>query len=237
MRPCLAQLATVGVGPGKSPEGAGLAPDALAALYDGVAHEAASLPTATRLSILNQARQTSGWYLPAPNIGRYGTDYLFRAQVAVFGIGANTPNEAIYPTGIVDAAGALYDGAHRYRLTFPPGQQPPAKYFWSVTMYDTAGYLVENPIGRYSVGPSHPPLARATRRLDRDRDPARPAERGRRQLAPRADRSIPAQPQALWTERCRADRGMAPARSGPGGLAPIRRLRASPRPRGPRRGD
>ena len=156
--PLLAQLATVGVGPGKSPEGAGLAPDALAALYDGVAHEAASLPTATRLSILNQARQTSGWYLPAPNIGRYGTDYLFRAQVAVFGIGANTPNEAIYPTGIVDAAGALYDGAHRYRLTFPPGQQPPAKYFWSVTMYDTAGYLVENPIGRYSVGPSHPPL-------------------------------------------------------------------------------
>ena len=158
--PLLAQLAPVGVGPGKSPEGAGLAPDALAALYDGVAQEASSLPTATRLSILNQARQTSGWYLPAPNIGRYGTDYLFRAQVAVFGIGANTPNEAIYPTGIVDAAGALYDGAHRYRLTFPPGQQPPAKYFWSVTMYDTAGYLVDNPIGRYSVGPSHPPLVK-----------------------------------------------------------------------------
>jgi hypothetical protein len=130
----------------------------LSALYDGIAQEAASLPTATRLSILNQARQTSGWYLPAPNIGRYGTDYLFRAQVAVFGLGANTPNEAIYPTGVTDGAGALYDGAHRYRLTFPPGQEPPAKYFWSVTMYDTAGYLVDNPIGRYSVGPSHPPL-------------------------------------------------------------------------------
>ena len=110
--------------PANRPRGAGLAPDALAALYDGVAHEAASLPTATRLSILNQARQTSGWYLPAPNIGRYGTDYLFRAQVAVFGIGANTPNEAIYPTGIVDAAGALYDGAHRTASPSRPASNP-----------------------------------------------------------------------------------------------------------------
>ncbi len=156
--PLLAQLAPLGVGPGLTPESANLAPDVLSALYDGIAQEAASLPTVTRLSILNQARHTSGWYLPAPNIGRYGTDYLFRAQVAVFGLGANTPNEAIYPTGVTDGAGALYDGAHRYRLTFPPGQEPPAKYFWSVTMYDTAGYLVDNPIGRYSVGPSHPPL-------------------------------------------------------------------------------
>lgn len=158
--PLLSQLAPLGVGPGLSPERAGLAPDVLAALYDGVAQEAASLPTATRLSILTQARQTAGWLLPAPNIGRYGTDYLFRAQIAVVGLGANTPNEAIYPTGITDGAGALYDGAHQYRLTFPPGEQPPAKYFWSVTMYDSAGYLVGNPIGRYSVGPTHPPLVK-----------------------------------------------------------------------------
>jgi hypothetical protein len=158
--PLLAQLATVGVGPGRSPERAGLAPDVIAALYDGVAQEAASLPTATRLSVLNQARQTSGWLLPAPNIGRYGTDYLFRAQVAVVGLGANTPNEAIYPTGLTDATGALFDGAHSYRLTFPAGQQPPARYFWSVTMYDSAGYLVANPIARYSVGSSHRPLVK-----------------------------------------------------------------------------
>lgn len=159
--PLLSQLAPVGIGPGLSPERAGLDPDVLAALYEGVAQEAASLPTATRLSVLNQAKQTAGWLLPAPDIGRYGTDYLFRAQIAVVGLGANTPNEAIYPTGITDGAGALYDGAHRYRLTFPPGQQPPAKYFWSLTMYDSAGYLIANPIGRYSVGPSHPPLVKS----------------------------------------------------------------------------
>jgi hypothetical protein len=78
----------------------------------------------------------------------------------VVGLGANTPTEAIYPTGLTDATGALFDGAHSYRLTFPAGQQPPARYFWSVTMYDSAGYLVANPISRYSVGSSHPPLVK-----------------------------------------------------------------------------
>ena len=76
------------------------------------------------------------------------------------GLGANTPIEAIYPSGIADAGGALYNGANSYRLTFAPGQAPPAKYFWSLTMYDCGGYLVANPISRYSVGPSHPPLVR-----------------------------------------------------------------------------
>ncbi len=40
---------------------------------------------------------------------------------------------------------------------------PPARAFWSVTMYDTsydgtAGYLVENPIGRYLVNSTTPGL-------------------------------------------------------------------------------
>lgn len=159
-KPLLRQLRPLGIGPGLSPEAAGLDPEVLAGLDRGVAEEAASLPTATRLSILAQAQQNAGWLLPASNIGDYGTDYLFRAQIAVAGLGANTPDEAIYPTGITDAQGALFSGANDYRLTFAPGQEPPARYFWSLTMYDTAGYLVPNPVGRYSVGPSHPPLLR-----------------------------------------------------------------------------
>jgi hypothetical protein len=158
--PLLAQLRPLGVGPGLSPEAAGLSPDVLAALYKGVADEAAALPGRSRLTAFTEALKTAGWLLPASNIGNYGTDYAFRALIAEVGLGANTPIEAIYPTGIADAAGALYNGANSYRLTFAPGQQPPAKYFWSVTMYDSAGYLVPNPINRYSVGPSHPPLVR-----------------------------------------------------------------------------
>lgn len=53
-----------------------------------------------------------------------------------------------------DASGEPLDGGHRYHLTLTT--PPPAKAFWSVTMYDTsydgtAGYLIENPINRYLI--------------------------------------------------------------------------------------
>lgn len=159
-RPLLRELAPLGVGAGLSPGKANLNPDVLAALYDGVAKEAAALPGAARLSAFTDSLKTDGWLLPASNIGNYGTDYLFRAQLAVIGLGANTPDEAIYPTGLADSSGALYNGANNYRLTFAPGEEPPARYFWSLTMYDSDGYLTANPIDRYSLGPSHPPLIR-----------------------------------------------------------------------------
>ena len=76
----------------------------------------------------------------------------------MIGLGANTPDEAIYPTGLTDCTGSLLNGANDYRITFPPGEAPPAKYFWSLTVYDSNGYLTPNPIDRYSLGPSHPPL-------------------------------------------------------------------------------
>ncbi len=157
-RPLLDQLATVGIGPGLSPEDANLPPDTLAALYDAITSEAASFPTATRIDALQKSIAAGGWLLPAGNIGDYGTDYDFRAQIAVIGLGANTPDEAIYPTGLTDSTGGLLNGANDYRITFPPGEQPPARYFWSLTVYDSNGYLTPNPIGRYSLGPSHPPL-------------------------------------------------------------------------------
>jgi len=70
------------------------------------------------------------------------------------GWGGNDVFEAIYPIAREDAAGEPLDGAHRYQITFT--SPPPAKAFWSVTMYDTsydgtAGYLVENPINRYLI--------------------------------------------------------------------------------------
>jgi hypothetical protein len=158
--PLLSDLATVGIGPGLSPVDAGLSPETLSALYDAVTEEAAAFPTATRLSVLQQAIASGGWLTPKSDIGDYGTDYRFRAQVSVIGLGANTPDEAIYPTGITDSTGALLNGANDYRVTFPPGETPPARYFWSLTVYDSSGYLTPNPIDRYSIGPSHPPLAK-----------------------------------------------------------------------------
>jgi hypothetical protein len=157
-RPLLDELATVGVGPGLDPERANLSPEALDSLYASVTAEATSFPTTARINALQQAIAGGGWILPASNIGDYGTDYAFRAQIAILGLGANTPDEAIYPTGLTDSSGAMLNGANDYRITFAPGEAPPARYFWSLTVYDSNGYLSPNPIGRYSLGPSHPPL-------------------------------------------------------------------------------
>lgn len=154
----LDKLASVGIGIDQSVSEAGLSPDAEAALYKGIAEEAAALPGRVRLKAFTDSQASGGWLSLNPRVGDYGTDYELRAFVAVVGLGANTPDEAIYPTGITDATGALYSGADDYRLTFPPGQAPPAKYFWSLTLYDSSGYLVANPANRYTVGPTHEPF-------------------------------------------------------------------------------
>lgn len=84
----------------------------------------------------------------------YGGDYLLRAAGAMAGWGGNDAIEAFYPLAREDEAREPLDGAYRYQITFTT--PPPAKAFWSVTMYDTsydgtAGYLVENPINRYLI--------------------------------------------------------------------------------------
>jgi hypothetical protein len=130
-------------------------PDALAR---GVDASAASLPGAALAQVLQGAAAAGGWATPLPIIGDYGTDFTYSAGVAALGLGANTPDEAMYPTALLDSDGQLLSGAHRYRITF--AQEPPARAFWSLTMYDLDGFLVRNAARRYAIGDSHPPLRR-----------------------------------------------------------------------------
>ncbi len=89
----------------------------------------------------------------------YGSDFLTRAFVSRQAIGALAPEEAVYPRCETDADGRPLDGAHRYLLRFAPGALPPVNAFWSVTLYSVRDYLlVENPIGRYSLGDRTPGL-------------------------------------------------------------------------------
>ncbi|GGY98408.1 DUF1254 domain-containing protein [Streptomyces poonensis] len=92
-----------------------------------------------------------GWRV-ALDLGRYGTDYLRRAATAWQGLGANLPQDAVYPLVLDDSQGRQLNGAHRYTIHFPPGRTPPANAFWSLTMYDQQGFLVPNPIDRYAIG-------------------------------------------------------------------------------------
>jgi hypothetical protein len=157
-RPLLRRLRRIGVGPGLRPARAGLPADLLAAVRRGVVSEAADLPGRSRVQALQEALDSGGWLTLIHGIGRYGTGYERRAQIAVVGLGANTAAEAIYPTALSDAGGGLLSGASRYRMVFR--RPPPARAFWSLTMYDGAGFLVPNAIRRYAIGSSHPGLVR-----------------------------------------------------------------------------
>jgi hypothetical protein len=83
--------------------------------------------------------------------GIYGTDYLMRALVTAIGLGANRPQDAVYPTSLKDADGKAYEGANKYVMHFPKGQRPPVEGFWSLTMYNDKYFFVSNPINRYSI--------------------------------------------------------------------------------------
>jgi hypothetical protein len=99
----------------------------------------------------------NGWNLDLANIGTYGTDYDARAVVAVYGIGANPPADAVYPSTSVDVDGNTLDGTNNYVLHFDADQLPPANAFWSVTVYQNDQFYA-NSIDRYSTGSLHPEL-------------------------------------------------------------------------------
>lgn len=92
-----------------------------------------------------------GWTTMA-DLGVWGNAYLKRAMIATFGLGANPPEESIYPNLRRDADGRALDGASRYLLRFESGRLPPVDAFWSITVYDPRGYQVENEIGRFALG-------------------------------------------------------------------------------------
>ncbi|WP_354524643.1 DUF1254 domain-containing protein [Mycolicibacterium sp. 624] len=81
-----------------------------------------------------------------------GDNYLYRMSGAVNGIYGNTKAEAMYPIFDADATGAPLDGANSYTFRFAPGQLPPVRSFWSLTMYRMPqSLLVANPINRYLI--------------------------------------------------------------------------------------
>lgn len=94
--------------------------------------------------------QVNGWGYTIKT-GSYGTDYLQRALITAIGLGANRPQDAVYPTSLEDKDHRAYDGRKRYELRFAPGQLPPVKGFWSLTMYDENYFFVANPINRYAI--------------------------------------------------------------------------------------
>jgi hypothetical protein len=142
--PLLGRLASVGVGPGVV--FAGDIPEP--ALEAGVCAARDRLIAA---AARQQGESLNGWNVSPSNTGRYGTDYLSRAVVALTGLGANLREDAMYLRSRKDADGERLDGAHKYVVRFARGL-PPVGAFWSIAMYDGRQRFVENVLDRYSIG-------------------------------------------------------------------------------------
>jgi hypothetical protein len=147
----LRELRTVGIGPGLHPSIERLPAGVIAGLRAAAAGGPAKIVAIRARIVLGSAPEHHGWYVAPSDIGNYGTDYDLRAVVAVYGIAANIPAEALYPVGTFDNTGQLLNGAHRYMIHIAAGQLPPVRAYWSFTAYNPNLYLVSNPINRYAI--------------------------------------------------------------------------------------
>jgi len=146
-----AQLARIGVGPGKTFDFKELSLEHKAEILVGMKQgdDKVTKWLASGNKVIN------GW-----NVGSffgdeafYNGDWLMRAGAAKGGLYGNDAVEAMYPYTRVDATGETLDSSkNNYTITFAPGQLPPVNAFWSVTMYDgKSQFLIKNPINRYLI--------------------------------------------------------------------------------------
>ena len=60
----------------------------------------------------------NGWVFFRP-AGVYGTDYVQRALITRYGLGANIEQDAVYPSTKVDSTGQTLNGTNKYVMRFP----------------------------------------------------------------------------------------------------------------------
>lgn len=158
----IARLHRIGIVRGQNFELASLDPTIRRAIEDGAADGAklmvAKLPT--------MARVVRGWQMNTDTIGVYGNYYLKRAIVAQIGLGANQPEDAVYPLNITDGDAKPVIGGVRYVMHFPQEELPPVNAFWSLTMYDAEGFPVANPLNRFAIGDRDPLKYNSDKSLD-----------------------------------------------------------------------
>ncbi len=144
----VARLRRLGLEIGKSFDVA-RAPERVRAALDRSTKEAQTL---IKEKIPTLARVANGWQMNTDTMGVYGNYYLKRAIVALVGLGANQPEDAIYPLNIGDSEGRPLEGNREYVLHFEKAELPPVSAFWSVTMYDADGFAVPNKLNRFALG-------------------------------------------------------------------------------------
>jgi hypothetical protein len=168
-RPTVRRLEKIHVTPGQpfdcsSPD---LDSETKAVLQLAVAAGRAGLQS-QRAAELGVPPTATNWSMPISNIGDYGKQYLVRALVAEKALGGNLPEDAVYGYTTKDGGNLPLKGANRYQIHFNPQRArnfslPPVnpKSFWSVTIYNADGTLVDNNVVNYNaigVGPLGPTI-------------------------------------------------------------------------------
>jgi hypothetical protein len=146
-QPIIAQMKEIGIEVGKSFDFDKLDPTVQKAL-ETVPSDAQAL---MQWKVPTLARVVNHWSMNTDTMGVYGNYYLKRAIVAQVGLGANLPEDAIYPLNLGDSEGMPLDGANKYVLHFEKGTTPPVNAFWSITLYDNEGFQVGNKLNRFAI--------------------------------------------------------------------------------------
>lgn len=146
-QPIIARMKRIGIEPGKSFDAAKVGSSVAKAIQGAPA--AGQQLMAWKVKTL--ARIANHWSMNTDTMGVYGNYYLKRAIIAQVGLGANSPEDAVYPLNLGDESGKPLDGANKYTLHFEKGATPPVDAFWSVTLYDPEGFPVANPLNRFAV--------------------------------------------------------------------------------------
>ena len=145
--PIIAQLKRIGFEVGKSFD----LDKADPAVKKGLASAPEDAQKLMAWKVPTLARIANYWSMNTDTMGVYGNYYLKRAIVTQLGLGANLPGDAIYPFNLADDTGKPLDGASNYTLHFDKDQIPPARAFWSITLYDNDGFQVANSLNRFAV--------------------------------------------------------------------------------------
>jgi hypothetical protein len=143
----VARMKRLGIEPGKSFDMSRVDPVVRKALEDAPA----AAQKLMEWKVATIARIVNNWSMNTDTMGVYGNYYLKRAMVAQFGLGANQPEDAIYPLNLADETGKPLDGTSKYTIHFDKGATPPVNAFWSLTLYDSDGFQVANSLNRFAV--------------------------------------------------------------------------------------
>jgi hypothetical protein len=145
---------TLNIGPNKSFDTAKLDPATSAGLKRALEIGPKLLGADFRSRV---GQLVNGWNFTT-NLGSWRTpdtdqlDFLLRSAIAKEAQPGQNPSEAVYPFTYSDANGKPLTGANRYAVRFGKGSLPPVEAFWSLTLYDGTGFVIENPIHRNQIG-------------------------------------------------------------------------------------